>query len=53
MTTFFEDDYYDELFKDDYETPKYDKYNGSYSQDVEGLSDNFIDDVLDGDPDAY
>lgn len=29
------------------------KYAGSYAQDIEGLSDDFIDDVLDGDPDAY
>lgn len=28
-------------------------YNGSYAQDVEGWSDQDIDDVLDGDPDAY
>ncbi len=33
--------------------PSYGKYYGSYAQDVEGLSDDFIDDVLDGFPDAY
>lgn len=39
---------------DDYnETKSYGKYAGSYAQDVEGLSDNFIDEVLDGEPDAY
>lgn len=31
----------------------YGKYSGTYAQDVEGLSDDFIDDVLDGFPDAY
>lgn len=40
------DDSYDER-------PTYGKYAGSYAQDYEGLSDNFIDDVLDGFEDAY
>lgn len=31
----------------------YERYNGSYAQDVEGWSDQDIDDVFDGDPDAY
>ena len=35
----------------DYET--YDEYSGTYVQDVEGWSDQMIDDVLDGEPDAY
>ena len=39
--------YYDD------EPRTYDCYNGSYAQDVEGWSDQMIDDVLDGDPDAY
>ena len=34
-----------------YET--YEDYNGSYAQDYENLSDQFINDVFDGDPDAY
>lgn len=39
---------------DDYnERESYGKYAGSYAQDIEGLSDDFIDDVLDGEPDAY
>lgn len=38
-------------YSDDEET--YERYNGSYAQDVEGWSDQDIDDVLDGDPDAY
>lgn len=36
-----------------YERESYGEYAGSYAQDVEGLSDDFINDVLDGDPDAY
>ncbi|AGY54606.1 hypothetical protein BRDCF_p1979 [Bacteroidales bacterium CF] len=47
---------YDEEYNDydDYnERESYGKYAGSYAQDVEGLSDDFIDDVLDGEPDAY
>lgn len=38
-------------YYDDDET--YDEYNGTYVQDVEGWSDQMIDDVLDGEPDAY
>lgn len=46
-----QDDYDD---YDDYDRRKsYGKYAGSYAQDVVGLSDEFIDEVLDGDPDAY
>lgn len=53
------DEYYD--LDEDYgqaedyweEEETYDCYNGSYAQDVEGWSDQDIDDVLDGDPDAY
>lgn len=37
----------------DTERPSYGKYAGSYAQDYEGLSDDFIDDVLDGFEDAY
>jgi hypothetical protein len=37
----------------DYDNPSYGRYAGSYAQDVEGWSDNDIDDVFDGDPDAY
>lgn len=51
-STYYEEDYvpdYDDY--DDYETYNY--YHGSYAQDVEGWSDQDIDDVLDGDPEAY
>ncbi len=47
-------DYYDEY--DDYDPcyeEHYGQYAGTYAQDVEGLSDEFINDVLDGEPDAY
>ena len=39
----------------DYEIDKesYGKYAGTYAQEQEWLSDDFIDDVLDGFPDAY
>ena len=40
--------YYD----DDYGT-SYGKYAGTYAQDVEGYSDDVIDDAFDGDPDVY
>ena len=33
--------------------PSYGAYAGTYAQDVAGLSDDFISDVLDGEPDAY
>jgi hypothetical protein len=45
--------YYDDDYYDDYERPTYDRYNGSYAQDVEGYSDQEIDDIFDGEPDAY
>ena len=35
------------------ERPTYNEYNGSYAQDVMGYSDQLIDDVFEGDPDAY
>ena len=35
------------------EEKTYENYNGSYAQDVEAWSDQDIDDVFDGDPDAY
>ena len=36
-----------------YEEPTYDRYNGSYAQDEMGYSDEDIDIIFDGDPDAY
>lgn len=35
------------------EDPTYDRYNGSYAQDVMGYSDDDIDTIFDGDPSAY
>lgn len=50
-------DYDEDTFEEDYndcaEEETYEHYNGSYAQDVEGWSDQDIDDVFDGDPDAY
>lgn len=43
------EDYY--YYEDDERT--YDNYNGSYVQNLEGWSDQDIDDALDGEPDAY
>lgn len=45
--TMYEDDYYEE------DERTYERYNGSYAQDVEGYDDDTIDEVFDGDPDAY
>lgn len=52
-------DYYDEYdgnyddYSSDYDEPTYDRYNGSYAQDEMGYSDDDIDTIFDGDPDAY
>lgn len=42
----YEDDYYED-------DRTYERYNGSYAQDVEGWSDQDIDTVFEGDPEAY
>lgn len=42
----------DNYYADDYGS-SYGEYAGSYAQDVEGYSDDVIDDAFDGDPDAY
>jgi hypothetical protein len=49
----YEDDNYEQDYDNYYERKSYGQYAGSYAQDIEGLSDEFINDVLDGDPDAY
>lgn len=36
-----------------YEEDTYEKYSGSYAQDVMGYSDDDIDTIFDGDPTAY
>ena len=45
------DDY--EGYSYEQDEPTYDKYNGSYAQDVMGYSDDDIDTIFDGEPDAY
>lgn len=52
------EEYYNEEPDEEYdlceeEPDTYDRYNGSYAQDVMGYSDDEIDIVFDGDPDAY
>lgn len=50
----YEESVPDDVYDDPYEEEAtYDNYNGSYAQDIEGWSDQDIDDVFDGDPDAY
>ena len=44
---------YDEDYNYFEEERTYERYNGSYAQDVEGQSDQDIDVVFDGDPEAY
>lgn len=52
-----EDEDYEEFddhsFYDDFETPTYGRYAGSYAQDEMGYSDDDINTIFDGDPDAY
>ncbi|MCI7017453.1 MAG: hypothetical protein MR923_10225 [Prevotella sp.] len=52
-----DDDEYEDGDFDNYsydqEKPTYDRYNGSYAQDEMGYSDDDIDTIFDGDPDAY
>ncbi|MCQ2343696.1 MAG: hypothetical protein MJ002_02090 [Paludibacteraceae bacterium] len=47
------EDWHDNWQDDWYEEPTYDRYGGSYAQDVMGYSDDDIDTIFDGDPDAY
>ena len=47
-------DYGDSEYEDNtYEGPTYGRYAGSYAQDELGYSDDDIDTIFDGDPDAY
>lgn len=48
-----EDSAYDDPYEMDDEDPTYERYNGSYAQDEMGYSDDDIDTIFDGDPDAY
>ena len=49
----WEDAHDNDYHEEDFYPEHYGAYAGSYAQDVEGLSDEFIDDVLGGDPDCY
>ena len=46
-----QDDEY--VLQEEYEEPTYDRYKCSYAQDEMGYSDDDIDTIFDGDPDAY
>lgn len=48
-----EPDYDDNYVGGWLDEPTYDRYNGSYAQDEMGYSDDDIDTIFDGDPDAY
>lgn len=49
-----EDDYYEDNKWHNYEDETtYERYAGTYAQDEMGWSDDDIDNVLDGEPDAY
>lgn len=45
--------YHDDDDEYEYERPTYGRYAGSYAQDEMGYSDDDIDTIFDGDPDAY
>lgn len=47
---FYEEEYDDPFYED---KTTYERYNGTYVQDVEGWSDQEIDDAFGGEPDAY
>lgn len=46
-------DYMDDEYVGFGEEPTYERYSGSYAQDVMGYSDDDIDTIFDGDPLAY
>lgn len=46
-------DYEDDMYTMNDEHSTFCRYNGSWAQDVEGYSDDDIDTIFDGDPDAY
>lgn len=47
----YSDNYED--YSQGYEGPTYGRYSGSYAQDEMGYSDDDIDTIFEGDPDAY
>ena len=53
-SVFFTDDFQEDYDFDEFnDGPTYERYNGTYAQDVAGLSDQDIDDAFDGEPEAY
>lgn len=51
-TDYNEDDMYDEFYIQDDE-PSYGRYAGTWAQDYGGYSDDDIETIFDGEPDAY
>lgn len=49
----YSNSYDDSYCEHDYEESHYEKYAGTYAQDVAGYSDEDIDNAFDGNPDAY
>lgn len=49
----YEEEELEQQLYNDYEPRTYERYVGSYAQDEMGYSDDDIDTVFDGDPDAY
>ncbi|MGM9815662.1 MAG: hypothetical protein ACI304_01215 [Lepagella sp.] len=41
------------MYYDDYDPYDYDEYAGTYAHDEAGFSDDEIDEIFDGDPEAY
>jgi hypothetical protein len=51
---FFPDNSRDDNCFDEFnDGPTFERYNGTYAQDVAGFSDQDIDDAFDGEPEAY
>lgn len=48
-----EREYVDSSYEASEDPPTYERYAGTYAQDVAGYSDDDIDTIFDGDPDAY
>lgn len=58
--TYYDEENYEDEESENYDSyndledsPTYERYSGSWAQDVEGYSDDDIDTIFDGDPSAY
>ena len=52
-TDYYEDNIYDDEFYIQDDEPSYGRYAGTWAQDYGGYSDDDIDTIFDGEPDAY